>query len=166
MNFRVPGEYSRTPVARTLKGNKKQFESEGNSSSQGKFQWNFDQGKENSVRVSGEFELSEFELSRFYCGTDPKGWLVSNESYWGDKVEYLKEGAVDIPLFWLFAVSVQVCCEGGSYCTWVWRSLNPIKLGLSMVSGTFLWYRLLYVITTYAYVQLNVHILTVWWMKY
>ena len=29
MNFRVPGEYSRTPVARTLKGNKKQFESEG-----------------------------------------------------------------------------------------------------------------------------------------
>ena len=28
---------------------------------------NFDQGKGNLVRVSGEFELSEFELSRFYC---------------------------------------------------------------------------------------------------
>ena len=30
----------------------------------------FYQGKENLVRVSGEFELSEFELSRFYCNND------------------------------------------------------------------------------------------------
>ena len=28
----------------------------------GKFQWIFDQGKWNVVRVSGEFKLSEFEL--------------------------------------------------------------------------------------------------------
>ena len=34
-----------------------------NSSYRGKFQWIFDQGKENLVRVSGEFELSEFELT-------------------------------------------------------------------------------------------------------
>ena len=55
--------YSRTPVTRTLKGNEKQFELAENSSYQGNFQWNFDQGKGNC----GEFELSEFELSRFYC---------------------------------------------------------------------------------------------------
>ena len=30
----------------------------------------FYQGKENLVRVSGEFELSEFELSRFYCNNN------------------------------------------------------------------------------------------------
>ena len=30
----------------------------------------FDQGKGNEVRVSGEFELSEFKLSRFYCSYD------------------------------------------------------------------------------------------------
>ena len=42
---------------------KEQFELVRNSSYRGKFQWNFDQsGKENLVRVSGEFELS-----RFYC---------------------------------------------------------------------------------------------------
>ena len=35
-------------------------------SHRGKFQGNFDQGKENLVRFSGEFKLSEFELSRFY----------------------------------------------------------------------------------------------------
>ena len=32
----------------------------------GKSQWNFDQWKGNLVLVSGEFELSELELSRFY----------------------------------------------------------------------------------------------------
>ena len=58
---------SRTPVTRTLKGDEKEFEFTGNSNYQGKFQRNFDQGKGNLVRVSGEFELSEFELSRFYC---------------------------------------------------------------------------------------------------
>ena len=52
---------------RTPKGNEKQFELAGNSSYRGKFQWNFDQGKGNLVLVSGEFELSDFELSRFYC---------------------------------------------------------------------------------------------------
>ena len=30
----------------------------------GKFQWIFDQGKWNVVRVSGEFKLSEFELTK------------------------------------------------------------------------------------------------------
>ena len=30
----------------------------------------FYEGKENLVRVSGEFELSEFELSRFYCNNN------------------------------------------------------------------------------------------------
>ena len=35
-----------------------------NSSYRGKFQWNFDQGKEKLVRVSGESELSGF-----YCST-------------------------------------------------------------------------------------------------
>ena len=39
----------------------------GNSSYWGKLQWNFDQGKGNWVQVSGEFELSKFELSRFFC---------------------------------------------------------------------------------------------------
>ena len=34
-----------------------------NLSYQGKFQWNFDQGKGNLVQVSGELELSEFELT-------------------------------------------------------------------------------------------------------
>ena len=58
---------SRTPVTRTLKGDEREFEFAGNSNYQGKFQRNFDQGKGNLVRVSGEFELSEFELSRFYC---------------------------------------------------------------------------------------------------
>ena len=54
---------SRTTGTQTLKGNEKQFELAGNSSYQGKFQWNFDQGRENW----GELELSEFEFSRFYC---------------------------------------------------------------------------------------------------
>ena len=58
---------SRTLVTRTLKGDEKEFEFAGNSNYEGKFQRNFDQGKGNLVRVSGEFELSEFELSRFYC---------------------------------------------------------------------------------------------------
>ena len=57
--------YRRTPVTQTLKGNKKEFGFAGNSSYWGKFQWNFDQGKGNLVRVSREFELSEFALSRF-----------------------------------------------------------------------------------------------------
>ena len=35
-----------------------------NLSYQGKFQWIFDQGKWNVVRVSGEFKLSEFELTK------------------------------------------------------------------------------------------------------
>jgi len=52
---------SRTPVTRTLKGDEKEFEFAGNSNYRG----NFDQGKGNLVRVSGEFELSDFELSRF-----------------------------------------------------------------------------------------------------
>ena len=30
----------------------------------------FYEGKENLVRISGEFELSEFELSRFYCNNN------------------------------------------------------------------------------------------------
>ena len=61
--------YGRTPVTRTLKRNKKHFESAGNSSYQGKFQGNFDQGKENLVQVSGKFELLESESSRFYYDT-------------------------------------------------------------------------------------------------
>ena len=51
-------ECSRTPVTVRVPGNE---------SYRGKFQWNCDQGKENLVRVSKEFELFEFELSRFYC---------------------------------------------------------------------------------------------------
>ena len=35
-----------------------------NLSYRGKFQWIFDQGKWNVVRVSGEFKLSEFELTK------------------------------------------------------------------------------------------------------
>ena len=31
---------------------------------EGKFQWHFDQGNVNLLRVSGEFELSEFELTK------------------------------------------------------------------------------------------------------
>ena len=59
--------YIRTPVTRTVKGNEKQFELEGNASYRGKFQGHFDQGKGSLVRFSGELKLSEFELSRFYC---------------------------------------------------------------------------------------------------
>jgi len=44
-----PFKCSRTPLTRTLKGNEKQLA--GNSSYQGKFQRNFDQGKGNLVRV-------------------------------------------------------------------------------------------------------------------
>ena len=58
---------SRTPVTKTLKRKEKQFELGRNSSHRGKFHWNFDRGKANLVWVSKEFELSEFELSRFYC---------------------------------------------------------------------------------------------------
>ena len=54
-------------VTRTLKRNEKLFKVVGNSSYWGKFQWNFDQGKGNWVQVSGEFELSKFELLRFFC---------------------------------------------------------------------------------------------------
>ena len=50
----VGSKYSRTPVTRPLKGNEKQFELAANSSYRGKFQGNFDQGKGNLVRVSGE----------------------------------------------------------------------------------------------------------------
>ena len=46
-------KYSRTLVTRTLKGNEKQFELAGNSSYQGEFQWNFDEGRGNLVRVRG-----------------------------------------------------------------------------------------------------------------
>ena len=45
--------YSRNSGTRTLKGNEEQFELAGNSSYRGKFQWSFDQGKWNIVRVSG-----------------------------------------------------------------------------------------------------------------
>ena len=31
---------------------------------EGKFQWHFDQGNVNLLQVSGEFELSEFELTK------------------------------------------------------------------------------------------------------
>ena len=51
---------SRTPVTQTLKG--KHFELAGNSSNRGKLRRNVGQGKGNLVRVSAEFELSEFEL--------------------------------------------------------------------------------------------------------
>ena len=62
----------------TLKVYEKQLELVGNLSYQGKFQWNFDQGKGNLVRANGEFELSEF-----YCtfkthvpyGYEPLSWL-------------------------------------------------------------------------------------------
>ena len=56
--------YSRTPVTRTLKGSEKQFELRGiRVNPPGNFQWSdFDQGKRNLVRVSGEFELSEVLL--------------------------------------------------------------------------------------------------------
>ena len=54
-------------VTRTLKRNEKLFKVVGNSNYWGKFQWNFDQGKGNWVQVSGEFELSKFELLKFFC---------------------------------------------------------------------------------------------------
>ena len=54
-------------VTRTLKRNEKLFKVVGYSSYWGKFQWNFDQGKGNWVQVSGELELSKFELLRFFC---------------------------------------------------------------------------------------------------
>ena len=50
-------------------GKRKTFRVSENSSYRGKFQWNLDQGKEKLVRVSGESESSEFELSGFYCST-------------------------------------------------------------------------------------------------
>ena len=48
----------------------------------GKFQWNFDQGKGNLVRVSWEFELFEFELSSSVVslhGTSHLQKIISNE---------------------------------------------------------------------------------------
>ena len=54
-------------VTRTLKRNEKLFKVVGNSSYWGKFQWNFDEGKGNWIQVSGELELSKFELLRFFC---------------------------------------------------------------------------------------------------
>ena len=45
----------------------KAFDLPRNLNYRGKFQWNFDQGKGNLVRVGREFESSEFELSRFNC---------------------------------------------------------------------------------------------------
>ena len=39
------------------------YKNQKNSSYRGKFQWNFDQGKGNLVRVSREFELTELELT-------------------------------------------------------------------------------------------------------
>ena len=60
--------YSRTPVTRTLNGKEKQFEFIArNASYWGKFQGNFTQGKGSLIPVRGEFEISEFELLRFYC---------------------------------------------------------------------------------------------------
>ena len=59
--------YSRNSGTRNLKGNEEQFELAGNSGYRGKFQWRFDQGKWNIVRVSGAFELSELELTGLYC---------------------------------------------------------------------------------------------------
>ena len=56
------GKTSQQVTNLTLKVYEKQLELVGNLSYQGKFQWNFDQGKGNLVRASGEFELSEF-----YC---------------------------------------------------------------------------------------------------
>ena len=46
-----------------------------NLSYQGKFQWIFDQGKENWIWVGEKFELSEFELTekkRQKSGCNPK----------------------------------------------------------------------------------------------
>ena len=60
-------QYSRTLVTWTLKGKEKQFELAGSSIYQSKFQWNLGQGRANLVWISGEFELSEFELLRSYC---------------------------------------------------------------------------------------------------
>jgi len=58
----VAQNYSRTPIARTLKGNEKQFELAVN------FSEILNKGKEfYKLPAGGEFELSEFELSRFYC---------------------------------------------------------------------------------------------------
>ena len=51
-----------------MKGNEIRFEVVENKFSV--FFFFFYQGKENLVRVSGEFELSEFELSRFYCNNN------------------------------------------------------------------------------------------------
>ena len=62
-------------------GNEKQFELAGNLSYRGKFQWNFDQGKGNLVWVSGEFELSEFKLSRFYCNLKLITFFGSKEQF-------------------------------------------------------------------------------------
>ena len=62
--------YSRIPVTRTLRANEKQFELARNSSYRSgvAFSEIVIKGKElNLVRVSGEFQLPEFELSRFYC---------------------------------------------------------------------------------------------------
>ena len=57
------------PGNSNCEGKRKTVRVSENSSYRGKFQWNFDQGKEKLVRVSGESESSEFELSGFYCST-------------------------------------------------------------------------------------------------
>ena len=53
------------PGNSSSEGKRKTVRASENSSYRGKFEWNFDQRKWNLVRVSGEFELSEFELWRF-----------------------------------------------------------------------------------------------------
>ena len=71
-------QVTKLSLTRTLKVNEKQLELVGNLSYQGKFQWNFDQGKGNLARASGEFELSQF-----YCafkahvpyGYKPLSWF-------------------------------------------------------------------------------------------
>ena len=74
--------WKKNPGNSNSEGNQKHFGLAGNSSYRGKLQWNLDQG--NLVRVSGEFELSEFELSSIYCSSIRliiklrKGWTPEN----------------------------------------------------------------------------------------
>ena len=96
-----PKHYSRTSVTwLTLKRNKKQFEWAGNFSYWGKFQWNFDQGKGNIVWLSGEFEWSEFELSRFYCTSDVtnnRKWTLKN--CYANKFSKTTMQSISVPFF-------------------------------------------------------------------
>ena len=51
---------------------------------------------ENLVRVSGEFELSEFELSRFYCITSSKSGKSRREKDRAQKWLKLKYYIYDV----------------------------------------------------------------------